>query len=109
EAWIDAEIHDGSIEVVEATLPGKSEETILICAHLCHPHASANDNASGVSGAMETMIALHDAIAKGKLAPLEKQVKMILVPEFTGTFHYLYDGRKWERYVAAINMDMIGA
>ena len=34
---------------------------------------------------------------------------MILVPEFTGTFHYLYDGRKWEKYVAAINMDMIGA
>ncbi len=109
EAWIDAEIHEGSIEVVEAHLPGQSEENVLICAHLCHPYASANDNASGVSGAMETMIALHDAVQKGKLPPLDKGVKMILVPEFTGTFHYLYDGRKWTDDIAAINLDMIGA
>ncbi len=69
EAWIDAEIHEGSIEVVEAHLPGQSEENVLICAHLCHPYASANDNASGVSGAMETMIALHDAVQKGSCRP----------------------------------------
>lgn len=108
-AYMDSEIIPGNIEVVEAVLEGQSEECILLCAHLCHPYASANDNASGVSAAMETLIALKHALASGKLAPLKKSVRLILVPEFTGTYHYFNDGRDARSYLAGINLDMVGA
>lgn len=107
-AYMDTSIEEGHIEVVEATLPGKSKETILITAHLCHPYASANDNASGVSGAIETLIALKRSIERGALKPLEKTIKVILIPEFTGTYHYI-NQEDVSCCVAGINLDMIGA
>ncbi len=109
QAYVDAVIEEGHIEVVEAVLPGKSPETILMTAHLCHPYASANDNASGVSGGIETLIALKKAVEEGAIEPLEKSVRLILIPEFTGTYHYLNDGRDLSQYTLGINLDMIGA
>lgn len=106
--YVNAQLFDGFIDVVEAILPGSSDETILISAHLCHPCSSANDNASGVSGAMEVMRALKELIDKGKIEPLNKTIKMILMPEFTGTYCYLCDGRDLSLYKAGINLDMIG-
>ncbi len=107
-AYVDAVIEPGEIEVVEATLAGKSEETLLITAHLCHPYASANDNASGVSGALETLIALKRAIDAGRLAPLEKTLRVLLIPEFTGTYCYINE-QDMSACIAGINLDMIGA
>ncbi len=106
-AVVRSKLFDGHYDVVEATLPGKSEDTILIIAHLCHPCASANDNASGVSGGMEILRSLHTLIEKGKLAPLQQTVKLILVPEFTGTYGYLSD-HDIRKLKAGINLDMIG-
>ena len=94
--------------MVEAILPGKSTETLYITAHLCHPYASANDNASGVSGAIEVLIALKQAIDQGKLEPLEKTIKVVLIPEFTGTYCYVND-KDMSNGIAGINLDMIGA
>mgnify|MGYP000164396990 CR=1 FL=1 len=108
-AYMDTKIEDGQIEVVEAALPGKSKETVLITAHLCHPYASANDNASGVSGALETLIAIKRLLDQGKLSPLEKTIRVLLIPEFTGTYHYVHDKKDLSAYCAAINLDMIGA
>lgn len=107
-AYVDASIEEGQIEVVEAILPGKSTETLYITAHLCHPYASANDNASGVSGAIEVLIALKQAIDQGKLEPLEKTIKVVLIPEFTGTYCYVND-KDMSNGIAGINLDMIGA
>lgn len=107
-AYVDASIEEGQIEVVEATLPGKSTETLYITAHLCHPYASANDNASGVSGAIEVLIALKQAIDQGKLEPLKKTIKVVLIPEFTGTYCYVND-KDMSNGIAGINLDMIGA
>ena len=107
-AYVDASIEEGQIEVVEAILPGKSTETLYITAHLCHPYASANDNASGVSGAIEVLIALKQAIDQGKLEPLKKTIKVVLIPEFTGTYCYVND-KDMSNGVAGINLDMIGA
>lgn len=106
--YIDSQLFDGYIDVVEATIPGKSEECILITAHLCHPCASANDNASGVAGAMEVMRCLSQLQKTQKLPLFEKTIKMILIPEFTGTYCYLSDGRDLSNYLAGINLDMIG-
>ena len=108
-AYVDARLENGTSEVVEAVLPGESEESVLVCAHLCHPCASANDNASGVAGAMTLMAAIHAAVEAGQLPPLQKTIRMILVPEFTGTYNYLNDGRDKTLYTAGINLDMIGA
>ena len=108
-AYVEATLENGTSEVVEAVLPGESQESVLVCAHLCHPCASANDNASGVAGAMTLMAAIHAAVAAGELPPLQKTLRMILVPEFTGTYNYLNDGRDKSLYTAGINLDMIGA
>lgn len=107
-AFVDSKLFDGHLDIVEAILPGKKEETILMVAHLCHPYASANDNASGVSGGMEILRAISEAIQKEKIEPLEYTIKLILVPEFTGTYSYLFDGRDTTKYIAGINLDMIG-
>ncbi len=108
-AYVDSKLKDGESHVVEAVLPGESQDTVLVCAHLCHPCASANDNASGVAGGMAALAALKRAVEAGTLPPLQKTVKLILVPEFTGTYNYLNDGRDRGQYLAGINLDMIGA
>jgi aminopeptidase-like protein len=58
---VDSRFYDGSFEVVEATIPGLTDEWILVVSHLCHPHPSANDNASGAAVAMEAAIVLSQA------------------------------------------------
>src|SRR5690606_39601747 len=37
----------GTLKVGEVVIPGSSDETFVICAHLCHPHM-VNDDLSGV-------------------------------------------------------------
>ena len=108
-AYVDSRLANGASHVVEAVLPGKSEETVLAAAHLCHPCASANDNASGAAGAMEALAAIRAAVERGLLPPPERTIRLILVPEFTGTYNYLNDGRDRAKYLAGINLDMIGA
>jgi hypothetical protein len=108
---LTAFLYDGAIEVVEAFLPGKTDEEILITAHLCHPYSSANDNASGVAAGMEAFHALQELLQKGELEPLERGIRMIFMPEFTGTFPWLHElgeeGRK--KIKAGLNLDMVGA
>lgn len=107
--FIDAELYNGSIEDVTAFIPGETEEEILITAHLCHPRASANDNASGVSAAMESIRAIKDLVEAGKLPPLKRGIRILLIPEFTGTYAYLdriQDERK--KILAGFNLDMVG-
>ena len=106
---IDSDLYDGNIEVVEASITGESKESILLMAHLCHPFQSANDNASGCSGAMEIMNTLQYLIDNKKISKPKYTIKMILMPEFTGTFFYLNDGRDLTNIKYGINLDMIGA
>lgn len=108
-AYVDSRLADGASHVVEAVLPGKSGQAVLAVAHLCHPCASANDNASGVAGTIEALSAIRRAVEQGLLPAPEKTIKLILVPEFTGTYNYLNDGRDRAGYLAGINLDMIGA
>lgn len=107
---IVSELYAGEIEVVEAVIPGQTNEEILIVAHLCHPKASANDNASGAAGGIETMRALSALIGEAKLAVPKRSIRLILVPEMTGTYAYLSSReRELCRIKAGINLDMIGA
>ncbi len=45
---IDTEYSDGTLKVGEATVPGRSDEVIVLMAHLDHP-GQANDGLSGVA------------------------------------------------------------
>jgi len=102
----------GTIENVSAFIPGDGEadEEVLVVAHLCHPEASANDNASGAGAAMEAARALHSLIASGRLPRPRRGLRFLLVPEMTGTYAYLATlapGPR-SRIVAGINLDMVG-
>lgn len=108
--YVDSRLYDGEIEVVETLLKGESKEEVLIVAHLCHPRSSANDNASGVAAAMEAIKVLKELTARGELPKLKRSIRVIFVPEFTGTYAYLHDlGDKMKRIKAGINLDMVGA
>lgn len=107
KAYINSSLYPGKLEVVEAVLRGKSKEEIMMSAHLCHPRSSANDNASGVAGSIEALRVLKSLQDQGKIE-LEKTIRLILIPEFTGTFCYLSSLSSYDHIKGAINMDMIG-
>jgi aminopeptidase YwaD len=108
-AQVEARLYDGALEVVSATIPGETDQEIVVTAHLCHPQPSANDNASGAAAALEAARALHKLVADGTLAPPRRTIRFLWVPEMTGTFAYLAgheDGL--DRIVAGLNLDMVG-
>jgi aminopeptidase YwaD len=107
--FIDAELFAGEIEVVEAVIPGTTDEELLLVSHLCHPRPSANDNASGVSASVEALRVLTQMIADKTLAPLRRGVRAIFVPEFTGIYPWLESrGEKFANLKAGLNLDMVG-
>lgn len=107
--YSDGTLYDGTLEVVSAYLPGQMDQEIVLTAHLCHPRYSANDNASGVAAALEAMRVIGKLVEEGKLAPLQYGIRLLLVPEFTGTYAYLDAlGAGRSRMLAGINLDMVG-
>ena len=108
-AWVDAALYDGEMEVVSASIPGATDEEVLIVAHLCHPQPSANDNASGAATAIESARTLRRLIDAGRLARPRRGIRLLLPPEITGSYCYLATHEeRIPRTVAAINLDMVG-
>jgi hypothetical protein len=108
-ARVDASLYEGSIENAVVTIPGETDEEVLVVAHICHPQPSANDNASGCGAAMEAARALGRLIADGKLARPMRAIRFILLPEMTGTYNYLAANEgSILGMVAALNLDMVG-
>lgn len=109
-ACVRSEFYDSAVENVMAYIPGLTEEEVLVTAHLCHPRSSVNDNISGVACTMEAMRVLHEQIACGALPTPRRGIRLLLIPEFTGTYAYLAsEPERAARTVAAINADMVGA
>ena len=106
--YIDSALYNGHIEDVEITVPGKDDKTVVLCAHLCHPRSSCNDNASGVSATVEAMNVINTLIKEGKIEQPQHTIKCVLIPEFTGTFAYLSD-HDYKNMIGAMNLDMVGA
>jgi len=108
-AHVDARLYDGTIEVVDAFIPGQTDEEVLLVAHLCHPEPSANDNASGSAALLETARVLRRLYDDGILPPPRRGLRFLLVPEMTGTYAYLATHEdRIPRIVAALNLDMVG-
>lgn len=108
KAEIDARFYDGTIENVEAVIPGETEEEVLVVAHLCHPKPSANDNASGPAACMEAARAIQKLMNDGSLPKPRRSIRFLHVPEMTGTYAHLANHPHRERIVAALNVDMVG-
>ncbi|MCX7855642.1 MAG: DUF4910 domain-containing protein [Anaerolineae bacterium] len=106
---VDAALYSGWLEVVEAFIPGETDEEIILVAHLCHPQPSANDNASGAAALLETARALAALIERGELAPPRRTIRFLWVPEITGTLAWLssLEGHI-PCLVAGLNLDMVG-
>lgn len=109
EGFIEAELYDGFLDNTVATIPGETDEEIIIIAHICHPEPSANDNASGCGAAMEAARAISKLVKDGVLAKPKRTIRFTLVPEMSGTWAYLADREEdIPKMVAGINLDMVG-
>ncbi len=109
-ARVDSRFYDGTIENVEAVIPGLSDQEVLVVSHLCHPKPSANDNATGPATVMEAARALQKLIRSGKLAAPRRAIRFLHPPEMTGTYAHLAARSREEldRIAGAINIDMVG-
>jgi len=107
--FVDSELYNGYLDNAIATIPGKTDEEVLIIAHICHPQPSANDNASGSGAAMEATRALSKLIQEGSIPKPKRTIRITLVPEMTGTYSYLVDREKdIPKMLAGLNLDMVG-
>jgi hypothetical protein len=108
-AHVVSRLYDGQVEVVSALIPGETDEEVVVVAHLCHPQPSANDNASGSAAVLELARTLQHLIGDAKLPRPKRGLRLLWVPEMTGTFAYLATHQdEIPRMVAGINLDMVG-
>ena len=108
-AQVDSRLYDGSMEVVQAFIPGEAEEEVVVVAHLCHPQPSANDNTSGAAAALEAARTLARLIAEGDLPRPRRSIRFLWLPEVTGSYAYLAAHEDAiPRMVAGLNLDMVG-
>ena len=78
---IDSDLQAGSLTYGELFLPGKTEQEVLITAHICHP-SLANDNLSGI--AVATALAVRQAEQQRKLG-----YRFLFIPATIGAITWL--------------------
>jgi len=101
--------YPGNFENVSLLFPGEEKEEILLIAHLCHPRPSAGDNASGSAVLLEVATALKKLLDSGEISPLKFGIRLLWVPEMTGTYAYLASREKGNpKILGALNLDMVG-
>lgn len=81
KVFIDAKFEKGDLKVGDCTIKGKTEQIIVLAAHLCHP-AMANDDLTGVSVLAE----LAREMGKRKN---NYTYKFLILPETIGSISYL--------------------
>ena len=79
---INTRFTDGTLKVGEVVIPGKSDECIVLCTHLCHPRM-VNDGLSGVVVGIDVMRKL---ICRGDL---RYTYRLLIIPETIGSAAYL--------------------
>jgi len=110
-AVVDAKLFPGKLDIVTASIKGKTKPTqeIFLIAHLCHPKPSANDNASGSGLLLEIARTIYALIQKGKIPQPQRTIRLFWVPETYGTIAYLHEHENSAKgLIAGINLDMVG-
>ena len=79
---IKSDFSFGTLKVGEIIAPGKTDECIVLCAHLCHP-AMVNDDLAGVVVGIKVMQALLSR------SDLRNTYRFIILPETIGSVAYL--------------------
>lgn len=99
--FIDSSFQKGSLKILDVTIPGQSDDTIVLVAHLCHP-AMANDNLTGVAVGVQT--------AKRLMRQHNRYTyKLLVLPETIGSLAYLSRNEDHiPRIKYCIVLDMLG-
>jgi aminopeptidase-like protein len=79
---VDTELSNGTLDIVEIVLPGKSEKTVLFSSYLCHP-SLANNELSG------PIVATYLAKVLGELSDRQHTTRILISTETLGTIGYL--------------------
>jgi aminopeptidase-like protein/aminoglycoside N3'-acetyltransferase len=79
---IKSDFSFGTLKVGEVIAPGKTDDCIVLCAHLCHP-AMVNDDLAGVVVGIKVMQALLSR------SDLHYTYRFIILPETIGSVAYL--------------------
>ncbi len=111
KAIVNARLFPGKLDIVTATIKGKTKpnQEIFLIAHLCHPKPSANDNASGSGLLLEIARTIQELIRKGKIPQPKRTIRFFWVPETFGTIAYLHKHENLVKHlIAGINLDMVG-
>ena len=99
---IRSESSYGTLKVGEVTVLGRSRETIVLCAHLCHP-AMVNDDLSGVVVGLKVMQSLL------KRTDLRYTYRFLILPETIGSVAYLSHQKELiPRMVGGLFLEMLG-
>jgi hypothetical protein len=110
-ARVRAKMVPASFDVVSATIPGSDPTAgeIVLTAHLCHELAGANDNASGSAALLGVARALRAAIADGGLTAPRRTIRLLWLPEISGSQAWLISHPDLARGLrAGIHLDMVG-
>ncbi|UCH31586.1 MAG: DUF4910 domain-containing protein, partial [Candidatus Bathyarchaeota archaeon] len=109
KALVRTKLFSSTLDIVTGTIKGKSNEEIVLIAHLCHPKPSANDNASGSGLLLEIARTIKALINSKRISRPQRTVRFLWVPEHFGTIAYLYHHEDLaSRFIAGINLDMVG-
>ncbi len=85
------------------TIPGSSDQEVLLCAHLCHP-GMATDDLTGVAVGVDVMRALFR-----RQTPLRYTYRLLILPETIGSLAYLSNHESLIPHVAGgLFLEMLG-
>jgi aminopeptidase-like protein/aminoglycoside N3'-acetyltransferase len=99
---IRSEFSYGILKVGEVIAPGKSSETFVLCAHLCHP-AMVNDDLSGVVVGLKVMQELL------KRPNLRYTYRFLILPETIGSVAYLSHQKELiPKMMGGLFLEMLG-
>jgi hypothetical protein len=104
------------MDVVVARIEGasRSDEELVLSAHLDHPKESANDNASGSAAMLDIALTLQRLIDEGRMPRPQRTIRFLWVPEWHGTMAYIDAHPEMVGpalgggSLANINLDMVG-
>jgi len=108
-ARVEAELVEGTSEVVSALLPGTdlAHEEVWLLAHSSEP--GAEDNASGCCLAVEVARTLRALVAQGLLPPPRRTIRFLHGVEVTGYLPYLDErADELDDVVAGLCFDAVG-